>query len=185
MCSRLRLCTRAPTRGPTPDTAVALPLLLSGPLTVRTRPAPPCQGESVETPPAFCPGGNVPSCIDPCSRSGFTFPVHTASATSTRQDLTGHLTHQHRVRQDVSGGPAAGRGAGSRATGPQRHGPPVPSSFLSPGTYQAAGIHKSPWDSLLVQGLRIRLPMQGARVPSQAREDSTRRGRAQPEHRRC
>ena len=55
----------------------------------RNRPAPLCPGESVKTPPTFRPGGHVPSCVDPCSISGFTSPVHTTSANSTRQDLTG------------------------------------------------------------------------------------------------
>lgn len=49
----------------------------------------------------FCPGGNLPSCIGQCSRRGFSFPVHTASANSIHHDLTGHLTQQHRVQQDV------------------------------------------------------------------------------------
>ena len=122
----------------------------------------------------------MPSCIDPCPRSGFTFPVHTASANSTRQDLTGHLTHQHRVRQDVPGGqrPDAVQAAGRRGHNATAHRSRLTQNL--PGCWNT----QKPLDSLLVQGLRIRLPLQGTRVPPQAGEDSTCRGSAQPEHRR-
>lgn len=67
MCSGLGSAPR-PHRGPTPDTAVALPLLLSGPLAgAHPRPSAPVSRRGVRA-PAFRPGGNVPSCIDPCSR---------------------------------------------------------------------------------------------------------------------
>ena len=39
--------------------------------------------------------------------------------------------------------------------------------------------------SLLVQGVRIRLPMQGTLVQSLIREDSTCHGVAKPEHHNC
>ena len=123
----------------------------------------------------------MPSCVDPCSRSGFTSPVHMASAKA--------LAKTSQASPSPTQGPAgcspgavAGRGARSKTVRPRPHDPPVLSSFLSPRTYRAAGIYKSPWDSLLVQWLRICLPMQGTRVPSQAREDSTHRGTAKPEH---
>ena len=93
---------RQPTRPRLLPPTLLWPLpLLSVQLMSHSCPAPPRRGESVKTRQTFRPGGNVPSCIDPCSRSGFISPVHTASANSTCQDLTGHLTHQHRAWQDA------------------------------------------------------------------------------------
>ena len=116
----------------------------------RNRPAPLCPGASVKTPPTFRPGGHVPSCVDPCSRSGFTSPVHMASAKALAKTSQASPSPTQGLA-GCSQGAVAGRGARSKTVRPRPHDPPVPSSFLSPRTYRAAGIYKSPWDSLLVQ----------------------------------
>ena len=96
---------RQPTRPRLLPPTLLWPLpLLSVQLMSHSCPAPPRRGESVKTRQTFRPGGNVPSCIDPCSRSVFISPVHKAPANSTCQDLTGHLTHQHRAWQDAPRG---------------------------------------------------------------------------------